>query len=183
VRARAARRAAAGQLRRFSLLGAGLVLTLAVLTWAEPPWAERLQSAWFDAFQVLAPRQVALLPVTVVAIDQRSLADLGQWPWPRTRLAQLVRTIHTAGPAAIGLNILMPEPDALSPERLLAEAAVKDPSVDAALRNLMTHDSELAGALALAPSVLVVAGTQEATGMALRAAPERVSSWRSTPVR
>jgi adenylate cyclase len=178
VRARAARRAAAGQLRRFSLLGAGLVLTLAVLTWAEPPWAERLQSAWFDAFQVLAPRQVALLPVTVVAIDQRSLADLGQWPWPRTRLAQLVRTIHTAGPAAIGLNILMPEPDALSPERLLAEAAVKDPSVDAALRNLTTHDSELAGALALAPSVLVVAGTQEATGMALRAAPVTVHATR-----
>ena len=178
MRARAARRAAAGQLRRFSLLGAGLVLTLAVLTWAEPPWAERLQSAWFDAFQVLAPRQVALLPVTVVAIDQRSLADLGQWPWPRTRLAQLVRTIHTAGPAAIGLNILMPEPDALSPERLLAEAAVKDPSVDAALRNLTTHDSELAGALALAPSVLVVAGTQEATGMALRAAPVTVQATR-----
>ncbi|HEY2558785.1 MAG TPA: CHASE2 domain-containing protein [Caldimonas sp.] len=163
---------------RIAVLGAGLVAALALLTWLQPPWAVRLQAAWFDAYQALSPRQVNVLPVTVVEIDQKSLTALGQWPWPRTRLAQLVKTVDHAGAAAIGLNILMPEPDALSPERVLAEAAVNDRSVDAALRSLMSNDAVLGAALASAPTVLVLAGTDEETGRPVRAAPVTVKASR-----
>ena len=105
--------------------------------------------------------QVATLPVTVVAIDQKSLREIGQWPWPRNVLARLVRIVQRAEPAAIGINILMPEPDALSPERLLAQAQVEDRTLAEALRALPTHDAQLARALAAAPAVLVVAGTAD----------------------
>ena len=100
--------------------------------------------------------------MTVVEIDQKSLLALGQWPWPRTLLARLVRIIHRAEPAAIGINILMPEADALSPERLLAQAQVEDATLAAALRALPSNDAVLARALAVAPAVLVVAGTARA---------------------
>ena len=73
-----------------------------------------------------------------------------------------MRVIHRAEPAAIGINILMPEADALSPERLLAQAQVEDKTLADALRALPTHDAQLARALAVAPTVLVVAGTPEA---------------------
>jgi adenylate cyclase len=178
VSLRAARRSAAGGSRRIGLTGAALTLVLAVLTWQQAPGTDRLQAAWFDAYQALAPRQVSLLPVTVVEIDQKSLAALGQWPWPRTQLARLVSTINRAEAAAIGLNILMPEADALSPERLLADPAVADSSVAAALRSLMSNDAVLGGALALAPTVLVFAGTEEETGQQLRAAPVTVQARR-----
>ena len=144
----------------------------------QAPGTDRLQAAWFDAYQALAPRQVRLLPVTVVEIDQKSLVALGQWPWPRTQLARLVNTINRAEPAAIGLNIMMPEADALSPERLLADATVSDRSVASALRSLMSNDAVLAGALALAPAVLVFAGTDEETETPLRAAPVTVQAKR-----
>ena len=93
------------------------------LTWLQAPWTERLQAAWFDAHQALAPRQVRSLPVTVVEIDQKSL--VGARP-----MALAAQPAGAAGrrsqprrePAAIGVNILMPEADALSPERLLARA-------------------------------------------------------------
>nr|HET7858923.1 CHASE2 domain-containing protein [Caldimonas sp.] len=176
--ARRARASTGGGPNRITLFGAALVVALALLTWLQPPWAERLQSAWFDLCQSLAPRQVATLPVTVVEIDQKSLTALGQWPWPRTRLAQLVKAIQQAGPAAIGLNVLMPEPDALSPERLLAEEMVRDRSIDAALRSLMSNDAVLGAALAAAPSVLVFAGTDEENGALLRAAPVTVQATR-----
>jgi len=179
VTPRAARGAGAGGWHRIGFFGAALIVSLTLLTWAQPPWIERLQSAWFDACQSFAPRQVSLLPVTVVEIDQKSLLALGQWPWPRTRLAQLVATLSRSGAAAIGLNVLMPEADALSPERLLAEGAVQDSSVDAALRSLQSNDSVLAAALASAPTVLTFAGTREATGMALRVAPITVQARRS----
>jgi len=159
---------------RTRLVGAALLLALVLVVGLNGSWVERLHSAWFDAHQSLWPRQVATLPVTVVAIDQKSLLEIGQWPWPRNVLARLVRIVHRAEPAAIGINILMPEPDALSPERLLAQAQVEDRTLADALRALPTHDAQLARALAAAPAVLVVAGTTEATRQSLRAAPVMV---------
>jgi serine phosphatase RsbU (regulator of sigma subunit)/CHASE2 domain-containing sensor protein len=156
---------------RIRLIGAALLLALVAVVGFNGSAVERLHSAWFDAHQSLWPRQVATLPVTVVAIDQRSLLEIGQWPWPRNVLARLVRIIHRAEPAAVGINILMPEADALSPERLLAQAQVEDKTLADALRALPTHDSQLAKAMAAAPTVLAVAGTSEAGHRALRAAP------------
>lgn len=159
---------------RTHLIGATLLALLALLTWLGGPWTERLQGAWFDAHQALWPREVATLPVTVVAIDHESLVEIGQWPWPRNLLARLVRVIQRADPAAIGINILMPEPDALSPERLLAQAQLEDRLLVDALRALPTHDAQLAKALASAPTVLAVAGTAERPRHALRVAPVMV---------
>ena len=159
------------QARRNRMVSAALLLALVLLVGVGLPWVERLQAAWFDVLQSLWPRQVTTLPVTVVAIDQKSLLEIGQWPWPRNVLARLVRVIHRAEPAAIGINILMPEADALSPERLLAQAQVEDRMLAEALRALPTHDAQLARALALAPAVLVVAGTAEPTRQTLRAPP------------
>ncbi len=166
----------AGRTGRVRLIGAALLVGLALAVWLEGPWTSRLQGAWFDAHQALWPRTVSTLPVTVVAIDRKSLLDLGQWPWPRNVLARLVRIIEQGKPAVIGVNILMPEADALSPERLLAQSPVGDAALGKALRALPTHDSQLASALALAPTVLIVAGTAEGTRQTLRAAPVMVSN-------
>jgi serine phosphatase RsbU (regulator of sigma subunit)/CHASE2 domain-containing sensor protein len=174
VSAPTARGPAGGEAARIRLVGAAALAVLALAVWLQVPWAGRLQTAWFDAEQALFPRQVGALSVTVVEIDQPSLAALGQWPWPRTELARLLRAIHEAGPAAIGVNILMPEPDALSPERVLARAGIDDP----ALAALPANDAVLAQAIEDTGAVLVVAGLPEPTGMPLRAAPVVV---RATP--
>ena len=57
---------------------------------------------------------VAPQSVTVADIDDASLSVLGQWPWPRYRIAQLVQTIAEMDPAAIGIDILFSEPDRTS---------------------------------------------------------------------
>ncbi len=173
---------AVGWAVRIRLIGAALLLALALLVALHGPWVERLHGAWFDAHQALWPRHVATLPVTVVAIDQKSLHEIGQWPWPRNVLARLVRIVQRAEPAAVGINILMPEPDALSPERLLAQAQVEDRTLAEALRALPTHDAQLARALSQAPAVLVVAGTSEPTAHALRAAPVTVQGSGDPPL-
>ena len=156
---------------RIRLGGAALLFLLALLVAFDAPWTERLQAAWFDAHQALHPREVSRLPVTVVEIDEKSLQALGQWPWPRTRLAQLVDTIAAVGPAAIGIDILMPEVDALSPEQVLAHIAIADPTVGALLSALPSNDLALADALSRAPAVLAFAATPEASRHALRSVP------------
>ena len=88
--------------RRIWGYGLLTLLILAALLWFRTPWAERLQAYGFDSLQILAPRKIESLPVTIVAIDDKSIAALGQWPWPRTDLAELVRAVARQQPAAIG---------------------------------------------------------------------------------
>jgi adenylate cyclase len=158
--------------RRFGhvrlVAGPGLV-ALTGLIWLSPPWLERLQAVGFDAYQALAPRQVVSMPATIVEVDQKSLVAMGQWPWPRSVLAQLIDDINRQKPAAIGLDIVMPEPDAHSAERMLARAGKLDPALAGQLAALPSNDTTLARSLSGAPSVLAVTGTAEPTGMPLRA--------------
>jgi serine phosphatase RsbU (regulator of sigma subunit)/CHASE2 domain-containing sensor protein len=174
VNARPAREPAASAAGRIRLAGAALLALLAGLAWLQPRWTGPLQAGWFDTLQTLHPRQVATFPVTVVEIDERSLDAFGQWPWPRTILARLLRQIDAARPAAIGVNILMPEADALSPQRLLAGTPIDDETVRAALVALPSNDAVLAQAVGDTAAVLAIAGAPRATGMPLRAAPVMV---------
>jgi len=151
------------------VVGAALLIALAALNWLDAPWNGRMQGAWFDAYQAFAPRRVESMPATVVEIDEKSLTALGQWPWPRTLLARLVDAIAQEQPAAVALDILMSEPDALSPERVLARSTHQEPAVVGALRSLTSNDSELARALAAARAILAIAGTTETTTSSLRA--------------
>lgn len=56
--------------------------------------------------------------IAIVDIDEESLQSLGQWPWPRYRLAQLLERLDETGVAAVGLDVLLAEPDRTSPERI-----------------------------------------------------------------
>ena len=179
--ARQAREPAGAAVGRIRLFGATLLALLVAAVAMQLQWTGRLQAAWFDALQVLVPRQVSAWPVTVVEIDQKSLGALGQWPWPRTQLARLLKAIDQSAPAAIGVNVLMPEPDALSPERALATTPIEDPAAAAALKALPSNDAVLARALRETGAVLVVAGTTETTGMPLRAAPVTVRAASAMP--
>ena len=173
--ARAARQAAARRLGPVRLVAVPVLVALAGLIAVAPAWNTRLPEAWFDACQALSPRPIVSMPATIVEIDHKSLTALGQWPWPRFVLAQLIDAINAQQPAAIGIDIFMPEPDGLSPERLLARTRRQDPELARRLEALPGNDAELARALAAAPTVLMAAGMPDPTGMSLRAPPFRVS--------
>jgi adenylate cyclase len=62
--------------------------------------------------------------VMIVAIDPQSLAELGNWPWPRSVHAQLIERLTQAGVRGIGVDITMTEPDVNHPDhdRAFADA-------------------------------------------------------------
>ncbi|HEY3179112.1 MAG TPA: CHASE2 domain-containing protein [Casimicrobiaceae bacterium] len=161
-------RGASSRIRNTAIL---ILAAMALVLWQEPAPVTRLQAVWFDAYQRIAPRVVSTLPAVIVAIDDKSIAAFGQWPWPRTTLARLVREISRARPATIGIDILMPEPDRLSAERLLDQIRQFDIEITARLSALPSTDEELARAFANTPTVLPLAAAREPTGVKLRAAP------------
>lgn len=154
------RRAPAAEQPRWARSGlAWLVgaLALGLLLWPNP-LGERLRLLAFDTYQTLSPRQPVSQPAIIVAIDEASLKMHGQWPWPRTLLAQLINRIGTAQPAAIGIDLLFPEADRLSPATLAQALPGLPPEMRTQLAALPSADSTLADALRPWPVVLGVAG-------------------------
>ncbi len=84
-----------------------------------------------DALVRMMPRDVSQSPVVLIGIDDKSIATLGRWPWPRTLHAGLIDRLSVAQPAAIGLDLLLPEPDTQQPEndRHLAAALERNGKV------------------------------------------------------
>ena len=94
-------------------------------------------------------------------IDEASLTALGQWPWPRTRLARLIEAIHQLGAQAIGLDMIMPEADRLSPDVFIAERSDVSPALRQELAQLPSNDALLAETLQRTSAVVGRAGTPE----------------------
>jgi adenylate cyclase len=101
------------------IVGAVILAALSLRVWDPSPVA-RLRALVFDSYQRLSPREFdASLPVRIVDIDEESLKRIGQWPWPRTVLAELVDKLAAGGAAAIGFDMVFPEPDRMSPANAL----------------------------------------------------------------
>jgi adenylate cyclase len=132
-----------------------LALMLVVRVW-DPAIVESARWLTFDSYQRLKPRVYdPQLPVKVVDIDSESLARLGQWPWPRTYLANLVQRLGEMGAAAIAFDMVFSEPDRHSPEQALASWTAT-PEVEAlrtAIKDLPSNDQILAEAIAGAPVI------------------------------
>ncbi len=85
--------------------------------------------------------------VTIVDIDEKSLQELGQWPWQRYKVAQILNNLTESGAGVIGLDIVFAEPDNSSPKKVLDEINV---SID----GVVDYDDILAESVANSPTIL-----------------------------
>jgi adenylate cyclase len=118
---------------------------------------DRLSLICFDLYQKAAPRDAGDAPIRIVDIDDDSLAKLGQWPWPRGVVAQLVDRLRDAGAAVIAFDIDFAEPDRTSPKLLLPLITANGVSTEEAeklLAPLPDPDQLLAKAIGTAPVVI-----------------------------
>jgi adenylate cyclase len=136
--------------RRFGLARAVcvvLLLALVPLRVADPRPIEELRLRTFDLFQVLRPRQQTARPIVIADIDEASLKEIGQWPWPRTVVADLVTRLTALGAVAIGFDVVFPEPDRTSPDLLASTLRDLDDATRERLRSLPSNDEDLAAAI------------------------------------
>ena len=124
-----------------------LLIGIAALRVADPVAIEELRVRTFDAFQRIDPRIKTVRPVAVVDIDEASLAQFGQWPWPRTRIADMVTNLTRLGAVAIGFDIMFAEPDRLNPDVAADTFRNLDEETRVKLRALPSNDQILADAM------------------------------------
>lgn len=136
---------------------------------------EQVRLFTFDTYQRISPRPYAPVPVRVVDIDDETLAreDL-QWPWPRTKVAELVAALANAGAAVIAFDVTFSEPDRTSPGNVLRIwSAVSDvEEIAPQLKDLPDHDELLADLVGQAGNVVLgyaLLDTADATRPSLKA--------------
>ncbi|WP_417915405.1 CHASE2 domain-containing protein [Candidatus Electronema sp. JM] len=139
------------------IVGGIISLFLAALVLSKSSLLHDMRLKNFDLLIEQMPAPLAEPPVVIVDIDQQSLVTLGQWPWPRSRTAELINKIAAARPAVIGLDIVFAEPDGTSPTQFVKNyGAAMPPDVQRYLNGLPDHDQLLAGVLAASPVPVVV---------------------------
>ena len=139
-----------------------LILALAVIIRVlDPAPVEQLRLAAFDQLQKLQPRPYTALPVRIVDIDEQSLEVLGQWPWPRTVIADMLGKLERAGAAAVAFDVLFAEPDRTSPKKIITKwrgylGTAQNQELTVLAEKLPDHDELLAASLQRLPTVLGV---------------------------
>src|ERR1700730_12287073 len=139
----------------------GLVLlaALVLLRIGDPYWLQELRLRSFDLYQKISPRAYSESSVVIVDIDEDSLSTYGQWPWPRTLLADLLTRLYEWQVAAIGFDVVFAERDRTSPDEAVKNFRNLDEGTREILLQLPNNEEIFAKAIAEGRVVLGQSGT------------------------
>ncbi len=133
-----------------TLIGLLAPLFIVALYIGTPKFFTQSTELLFDAYQRLNPREYnPNTGVRIIDIDEESLKRHGQWPWPRTKMAEFNQNLTDAGAAVIAYDIVFSEPDRTSPENLV-KVFKNNPKAQGNFENvqaLTSHDQVFADAI------------------------------------
>lgn len=90
---------------------AGIVFFLCACNFLKIDFFEELENKTIDfRFSVRGERQPDA-PIRILAIDEKSLGEIGQWPWPRAVHAQMIRKLKALGAKCVFMDVFFPEPE------------------------------------------------------------------------
>src|SRR5262245_29114747 len=137
-----------------------LLVGFALLRVWDPLPVQQVRFRTWAYFQLFARRVKPMRPVSIVDIDEKSLADprLGQWPWPRTRIADMVTHLTKLGAVVIAFDAVFAEPDRLNPDIAADTFRNLDEATREKLRALPSNDQIFAEAIRQSRVVLGESG-------------------------
>ena len=99
------------------LIGSGLILLFSLLAFT--PFIKILELRALDLFFSSHQPHPEII---ILAVDNKSLKEIGRWPWPRSVHARLLQILNQAGARAAGFDINFSEPSPAEEDQLLAKA-------------------------------------------------------------
>ncbi len=111
-----------GGFKQLRILVTGGCLTVAFLFLVIYP-PSVLQTVEYVGYDEMVRFLGGTLPptnVVILDVDERSLAKMGQWPWPRYRIAEMIQKCADLGASSVAVDFLFPEPDRLSLDKVSA---------------------------------------------------------------
>ncbi len=126
---------------------------------ANPLPLEILRLKVFDYYQQVKPREIPKnSPIVIIDLDEASLKEIGQWPWPRSTLAQLLVRLFQGGVAVVGFDIVFAEPDRMSGAQIARSIPGLEPELRERLSSMRSNDAVLADIVKRARRVVLGQG-------------------------
>jgi adenylate cyclase len=135
-----------------------MTVLLAVRIW-DPYPLEEVRARSFDLYQNIKPRISSAHPVVIVDIDEESIGTYGQWPWPRTLIADLLTRLYDMQSAAVAFDVIFSEPDRSSPKEAVKYFRNLDEVTRERLLQLPSNDDIFASVIGRGKVVLGQSGT------------------------
>lgn len=144
-----------------TLIALAVIVLGVVVRISDPAPVEMVRLKTFDFYNVLKPRTPPLQSqVVIVDLDEKSLAEIGQWPWPRTQIGTLLAALRDYGIAVVGFDMVFPELDRTSPSKLAESRPDLDPATRQALAATPSNEAKMAEVMQTVRIVLGQAGTK-----------------------
>lgn len=138
------------------LTGLLAIILLFFVRLDDPGWLQFLRAKVFDTYQQIKPRSFEEnSPVVIADIDEKSIAALGQWQWPRTTMATLVERLTKLDAKVIAFDVVFSEPDRTSLRAIAESATELDAKARELLRSFKDNDEVFAEAIAKSGRVVV----------------------------
>ncbi|WP_319543881.1 adenylate/guanylate cyclase domain-containing protein [uncultured Pseudodesulfovibrio sp.] len=141
------------------LLGAGTFITIlmVLLFISQPQFLYLIELKIYDHYLKKHHDLIATDVPVIIDLDEKSLAEKGQWPWPRYRVAMLMKYLQAYGASAVASDIIFAEPDRTSPVNVKKDVK-RDLDIDIDFKgmpaNFGDYDALLAANLKNGPFVL-----------------------------
>jgi adenylate cyclase len=129
------------------LIGLAMLAAFVTVYWINPFPVEFTRNKTFDFFEKIKPRPIpapGTSPVIIIDLDEESLNEVGQWPWPRNIIADMVRNLFVMGVGVVGFDMAFPEPDRMNPKDIANSLAGIDEETKEKLMSLSGNDEAFA---------------------------------------
>ena len=106
------------------------IVALLVLVYVQlinPSFIESVRLRYFDT--LITSQTPVENNIYTVNIDEESIKQHGQWPWPRNEYATLIEDLYNRGAGLVVFNVLMPEADRSGQDQTLADTMANYPVI------------------------------------------------------
>jgi adenylate cyclase len=170
--------------RRWTLLAAAHAVLLGAAVAAHRGIFAAVDDLWRDALFRLRGEAPAKSRVVIAAIDDKSMSELGRWPWSRKLSAQLIGRLSALDAKAIALDIFYLDPSDAAADQALIEATRKAGNVVHLRPPSLSGPEELKDplqGLTEASASMATAKIGSMSGAAVRCLSAQASDSRRTP--
>jgi adenylate cyclase len=126
------------------LIALGVLVAFIALLATDSQPIQLLRFKVFDGFQQITPREKSQQRVAIIDLDDESLEEIGQWPWPRDQIAKLMLKLKKYGVVAVANDIVFAEPDRTNPGLIADSMRGLDKETKEKLKKMPSNDETYA---------------------------------------
>ena len=106
-----------------------LIIFILFLKFFEPSFVRKISNLNYDTYQTLFLQNFDRQDIRIIDIDDKSIKEIGQFPWRRDKLAKIIDNLNKANPKVIAFDIFFSEPDRENPSKILDELLINSEDV------------------------------------------------------